>query len=285
MMLMNLIFHTRSPVIWTHLLGTGLGKHRFWRKRSIGLCGCTTGWQIIGWWTFQMLFFQVHLILLFVLPWKNGPLRLEIRTKVVLDFGSTQENVVNSYIICLKNKILIGGYSNLSPNTRSCCQIVWKTGGLIHHLQIRGVLSFKYGRSTGMGKHGFTGRWQICFWMHWSRDTLDVDFLVTRFSSDGQIDTSFNHTDGLIMILWLVKTFHLDMFVQDHKIFLSGCSVCIRKPILLLSDIMKTEVWILVWYQRKCKRISAGNQDVAHSSIIQEPRKFYTSGTVRDSIN
>lgn len=218
---------------------------------------------------------------------ENGQLDLSFgdQGKVVLDFGSTQENVEFIHYLP-ENKILIGGYSNLSPNTRSYVVRLFEDGRIDSSFANQGVLSFKYGRSTGILNMDLQEDGKYVFGCIGVIDTLDVDFLVTRFHPDGQIDTSFNHTGWTYYDFMTRENIPFDMFVQkDHKIFLSGCSGVYPKA--NFAFVRYNEDGSLdssFGTNGSAQTDFAGNQDVAYSSIIQEDGSFYTSGTVRDSI-
>lgn len=218
---------------------------------------------------------------------ENGQLDLSFgdQGKVVLDFGSSQENV--EFIHYLPdNKILIGGYSNLSPNTTSYVVRLELDGSVDKTFANQGVLSFKYGRSTGILNMDLQEDGKYVFGCIGVIDTLDVDFLVTRFLPDGTIDTSFNHTGWTYFDFKTRENIPFDMFIQkDQKIFLSGCSGVYPKAnfafVRYLEDgSLDNSFGNLGSMQTDF----AGNQDVAYSSIIQDDGSFYVSGTVRDSI-
>jgi len=206
--------------------------------------------------------------------------------KIVLDFGSTQENV--EFIHCLpENKILIGGYSNLSPNTRSYVVRLFEDGRIDSSFANQGVLSFKYGRSTGILNMDLQDDGKYVFGCIGVIDTLDVDFLVTRFHPDGTIDTSFNHTGWTYFDFMTRENIPFDMFVQkDHKIFLSGCSGVYPKANFAFVRYHEDGSLDSSFGTNGSTQTDfAGNQDVAYSSILQDDGSFYVSGTVRDSIS
>lgn len=218
---------------------------------------------------------------------ENGQLDLSFgdQGKVVMDFGSTQENV--EFIHYLPdNKILIGGYSNLSPNTTSFVVRLELDGSVDKSFANQGVLSFKYGRSTGILNMNLQDDGKYVFGCIGVIDTLDVDFLVTRFLPDGTLDTSFNHSGWTYYDFKTRENIPFDMLIQkDHKIFLSGCSGVYPKA--NFAFVRYNEDGSLdssFGNMGSMQTDFAGNQDVAYSSIIQEDGSFYVSGTVRDSI-
>lgn len=94
---------------------------------------------------------------------------------MVLDFGSTQENVEFIHYLP-ENKILIGGYSNLSPNTTSYVVRLELDGRVDTTFANHGILSFKYGRSTGILNMDLQEDGKYVFGCIGVIDTLDVDF-------------------------------------------------------------------------------------------------------------
>lgn len=205
--------------------------------------------------------------------------------KVVLDFGSTQENVEFIHYLP-ENKILIGGYSNLSPNTTSYVVRLELDGRVDTTFANHGILSFKYGRSTGILNMDLQEDGKYVFGCIGVIDTLDVDFLVTRFWPDGTLDTSFNHKGWVYYDFMTRENIPFDMFVQkDHKIFLSGCSGVYPKANFAFVRYNEDGSLDPTFGNMGSMQTDfAGNQDVAYSSIIQEDGSFYVSGTVRDSI-
>ncbi len=207
--------------------------------------------------------------------------------KVIMDFGSTQENI--EFIHCLPDKkILIGGYSNLSPNTQSVVVRLTEEGKPDTSFGDQGILKFKYGRSTGVLNMALQEDGKYVFGCIGIIDTfgVDIEYVLSRYFPDGKIDSSFNQKGWTYYDFNTRENIPFDLLIQrDQKILLSGCSgVYPKANFAFVRYKPDGSLDSLFGIDGAAQTDFAGNQDVAYTSIIQEDGSFYVSGTVRDSI-
>ncbi len=218
---------------------------------------------------------------------ENGTLDPDFGTagKMTWDFGSAQENI--EFIYVLDNQdIIIGGFSNNSPNSLSILMKMKPDGTLDPAFGDQGILKYRFGRSTAPlamavqsdGKYLISGLGII--------DSFDIDWIVCRMYPDGKLDSSFSHK-GFVHHNFLTREdipFSL-LIQEDGKIFMTGCAGVFPKAnfafLRLNSDGSLDESF---GNKGSLQTDFQDNQDVAYSSVILPDGRFIASGTAKDSI-
>lgn len=200
------------------------------------------------------------------------------------DFGSTQESIEFIYIL-KDHKIILGGYSNNSPNSFSILLKLHADGSPDMSFGALGVLKYKFGRSTGPlamaiqndGKYLVSGLAVI--------DSFDVDWLVARFYSDGKLDSSFNKIGFSYFNFLTREDIPFSIQVQkDNKIFMTGCAGVFPKANFAFLRLNEDGTPDQSFGNGGSMQTDfQNNQDVAYSSVILDDGRFIASGTAKDS--
>ncbi|MBK8450152.1 MAG: T9SS type A sorting domain-containing protein [Saprospiraceae bacterium] len=205
--------------------------------------------------------------------------------KIIRDFGSSQENI--EFIKVLSDqRILIGGYSNNNPNSTGILFQLLPDGSPDLSFGNQGQVIFKYGRSTGPSAVAIQEDGKLVVACVAVIDSFDIDWLVTRFYPNGQLDSSFNKKGWTYFNFITREDIPFDIVIQkDHKILISGCSGVYPKANFAFLRLNEDGTLDDGFGNKGSTQTDFGeDQDVAYTSLMLEDGKFITSGTVRDSL-